>query len=422
MKRLFLLTAIVTLACSNEAPSTNDSDPQSPEAEVPNAPADPSLEGHQGPNASETESGCSGETFGRDCEPVVEECLADTESDPENCGACGNSCDGGSCVAGECRPPALYTAEGTGDHWLAMAGERLLLAEPERDRVLELFPAGGEASTLAASQPGAYWLGSDGERVVWTTSDDQGAAFRVQELRTGKQTLLATGIEQPEFAVFAEDVVVWQDWSSHSLLGVAVDEPERIITLANDVSAHAPAIDGGFVYYASEQDQGSIRRVELSSGFAGAEDASELVAGQLSQRIPGFGSFRTRDLQVSAGNVWFQQGVEGGAVWHIDANGEIESIGGQQVRARHLTLSKGWAFWVTYAGSDDAREGALWAAPAGSGVELGSVQASESQAPRIVADHVGWVQHLLVSDGSAYFSTSRVPNAFSVEKLKLDMQ
>lgn len=362
----------------------------------------------------------SGEIFGRDCEPAVEECLADTDSDPENCGACGSRCESGACVAGECQAPALYTAEGTGDHRLAMAGERLLLAEPERDRVLELSLANGDATTLAASQSGAYWLGSDGERVVWTTSDEQGAAFRVQELRTGKQTLLASGIEQPEFAVFAEDVVVWQDWSSHSLMGVAVDEPERIVTLVSDVSAHSPAIDGGFLYYASERDQGSIRRIELSSGLASEEDASELVVGQLSQRVPGFGNFRTRDLQVSAGSFWFQQGVEGGAVWRIDSNGEIVRIGGEQVRARQLTLSEGWAFWVTYSGSDDAREGTLWAAPAGSG--LGSTQAAQSQAPRVAADHVGWVQHLVVRNGSAYFSTSRVPGVFSVEKLQLDVQ
>ncbi|MEZ4371358.1 MAG: hypothetical protein R3B07_11065 [Polyangiaceae bacterium] len=384
MKRLFLLSALVTLACSGEAAVSN-LDPQDPEVEGPASPDAP--------------------------EP------SDPVADPRS-PVGGHVEESGSVFDGSDEPAyveqtALYTGLGDGDHWLVAAGDNLLFADTAGERLLEISRTSGKLSVVASEQPGVAWLSSDAGVGYWATQSDAGATLQFKDLRSGRAGSLAEGIQVPEGAVVGDGVVVWQDWASSGIVGVALDEPGRVVTLVADASAHAPAIADGFVYYASERDQGSIRRVALDADFQTQD--SELVRGQLGQKISKFGNHSARDLQVVDGDIWFTSGVEGGSVWHIADEGTLENVGGTNLRARSLTVANGQAFWVTYSGSSDQRDGSLWAAPLRGGVET----ASEAQSiePRLVAEHVGWVEHLVVAQGALFFTTSRVPGVFSVERI-----
>ncbi|MGE0324593.1 MAG: hypothetical protein AB7S68_19900, partial [Polyangiaceae bacterium] len=326
--------------------------------------------------------------------------------------------EGGSVFDGSHEPAyveqtALYTGLGDGDHWLVAAGENLLFADTTGDQLLQISVSSGKLSVVASEQPGVAWLSTDAGVGYWATETDAGATLQFKDLRSGRAGSLAEGIEVPEGAVVGDGAVVWYDWASHGIVGVAMDEPGRVVTLVADASAHAPAIADGFVYYASERDHGSIRRVALDADFKTQD--SELVLGQLGQQISKFGNHTTRDLQVVDGEIWFTSGVEGGSVWHIADEGTLENVGGENLQARGLTVTDDQVFWVTYSGSSEQRDGTLWAAPLrGASDEVGKAQSAQ---PRVVAEHVGWVEHLAVAQGALFFTTSRTQGLFSVERL-----
>ncbi len=421
MKRLFLLAALFTLACANEnAPSL--SDPGAPEGDDAVDTEAPSVDvGHQNPSATGTPEKCPGAALGATCEPAVPECTADITSDPDNCGACGNSCGGGSCVEGTCHPTVLYTGAGDGEHWLAVAGGRLLFADASEGEVLAVSRASGDVSVVAEQQSKPSWIGADGERAAWATNGATGGGLQLWDLRTGQTSVLAAGIDVPDSAVLGSGMVIWHDWTSGSIVGVVNDEPNRVVMLVNDGSAHAPALSDGYLYFASERDGGSIRRVDLQQDLeTGDQAADQLVIGALGQTVPKFGAFATRDLQVADdGGIWFVHGTAGGSVWRADASGSVERVG-EVSNAHDLTISGGLAYWVTDSGSEDARDGTLWATPLQRDIPAAESGELVSAQPRAVATQLGWVDHLAIVDGVAYFTTTRTAGLFSLEQWRLD--
>ncbi|MCA9639242.1 MAG: hypothetical protein KC492_01075, partial [Myxococcales bacterium] len=85
--------------------------------------------------------------------------------------------------------------------------------------------------------------------------------------------------------------------------------------------------------------------------------------------------------------------------------------------ARNLTVVDGQAYWATYGGSFEQRDGTLWTVPTHGRVETASEAASGE--PRVVLEQVGWVEHLAVANGTLFYSTSRIPDVFSVERLAI---
>ena len=121
-------------------------------------------------------------------------CLADTQTDPQNCGACGHDCLGGACQAGACQPAVLVTV-----------------------------PYPRAVTAFAIDETSVYWTGpgdgSDGGTLL--------ASGIVSKCPiagcTGLPTTLATGQAVPEGIWVIGPTLYWVDYNIGAIMQCSVD-------------------------------------------------------------------------------------------------------------------------------------------------------------------------------------------------------
>jgi hypothetical protein len=129
-------------------------------------------------------------------------CPADASSDPDNCGACGHSCQGGACVSGMCQPvllagdpdhsTGLFSLWGMtfvdgglfGTNWYASAG-LVYTIDPLTDAGLHFLVPSNPA--YAASP-----IASDGERIFYVVYQDVDVGLWVMNLDGSSRQRLAS--------------------------------------------------------------------------------------------------------------------------------------------------------------------------------------------------------------------------------------
>lgn len=101
-------------------------------------------------------------------------CNADVQSDPDHCGTCGHSCQGGTCDAGMCQPVTLASglaypyrvAVDESDVYFTVVGTYKAELEQSLNGMVASVPkAGGAVSDLSQASIAAYGLGVDATNV-----------------------------------------------------------------------------------------------------------------------------------------------------------------------------------------------------------------------------------------------------------------
>ncbi len=152
---------------------------------------------------------CSGSC--RDCNSD-QLCETDTNTDKNNCGACGHSCQGGDCQGGICQ--TLELASNLDMPWGIVADEAKVywVAEgsPNGGTVASVSVTGGSSSPLATGQSAPVYLVADAQYLYWTTFANGGAIWRINKDGTGENKLtLATGPQ----GLAADDTDIW--WTNN---------------------------------------------------------------------------------------------------------------------------------------------------------------------------------------------------------------
>ena len=261
-------------------------------------------------------------------------CVADTGSDPSNCGRCGHDCLGGNCSAGACQPVVLYT--GGTPVGIVVDGPTLIVT------IQGSLPESGYVFRCAASDCGST------------------------------KTVLASGFADPWFPAKEGASVYWVDFGGDdaattpgSVLGCPENGCPDAGPLLYPLEGGGPeggtnytglAVDSTYVYWASITNLiGSVYRcaptecastlAQLGSGFgipyAVAVDASyifwiDLDTSQVFRcALPSCGDnpeiFANVDLSSSSvplsglalydGNVYWTQGVADGSVFRCPTSG-----------------------------------------------------------------------------------------------------
>jgi hypothetical protein len=221
--------------------------------------------------------------------------------DPNNCGSCGNSCQGATCTAGFCagipivtqyandRPIALdannvyfTSVDNTGSSpWgissVPKAGGAAIVLAPydvadgialdatyvyftfSQNGIVARVPKDGSAgpTTIATGTvEGLSGIGVD-DTYVYYTDKLANAVYRVAKAGGSAPQALATGESEPTLLQVDANGVYFYDWQSVLLRRVALDGAGGALTLAN-VAAQQIAQSATDILYVSQTEVGSV--------------------------------------------------------------------------------------------------------------------------------------------------------------------
>ena len=235
---------------------------------------------------------------------TADACAADVSSDPNNCGTCGHSCLGGTCVLGDCQPMTLATTHGsvaiavdsTNIYWADNNGDAGAINKLSKTVTHSTTPTAVASGAVAQNVGG---VACDGTYVYWTNKTT-GQVNRA--LPTGKGlTTLATAQSTPDWIASNGTVVAWADEGTNQLMAVSVNSDGGLApTVLNPTGDQGTqpagiAIDNSNVYYVSTETGGSGVVQFASIREAGAPS------------LVGFGTYV--GIAVDSNNVYWTGGI-----------------------------------------------------------------------------------------------------------------
>lgn len=319
----------------------------------------------------------------------------DGSEDPENCGRCGHSCQGGACSKSTCQPLQLsalapsgciavdathvYFADGECPPYgpckgnvlrvpvgggfvstlatlpldvncqgMAVDAENVYLTNigsgDSTGTVLSVPIAGGVVHTLASAQAAPWAIAIDSTSVYWTNAaPDAGAVVKIAIDGGSPHTLASNNISPQAIAVDTSSVY-WTQWALYApVLKVPVDGG-AISTLANNQCDPAGiAVRGSNVYWA--------QNCGIHPGGAGYPILSVSIDGGSSTPLTKDQIFAFA-VAVDATHVYWSlyEGAFGAIVVAPLSGGAAQTLASNQGSAKFMALNSSAIFWTTAGG------------------------------------------------------------------------
>jgi sugar lactone lactonase YvrE len=292
-------------------------------------------------------------------------CEISTASNPAHCGACGHSCQGGSCLNGACQPVALVT--GQQNPWsIAVDGQFVYWDNRVASgAVLKVPLTGGGFLTLAAEQPEPEGLALDAQYVYW--ANFAGGTIMRLALAGGVPTVVASGQSGPAGITAWGGTVFWTNWNGNSVMRVVPgNAPSPLAT--GQSSPHRIATDGSSVWWTNWAGN-TVRRVDalggtavtvassgqplgvtLDSGWVYWTDASSILRAPIEGgpvTTLATGQDHPSGIVVDADNVYFTCHAPGGSVRRVlKTGGPVITLAAAQNLPVYLATDATSLYWT----------------------------------------------------------------------------
>lgn len=184
---------------------------------------DPGDAGNSGEAAPPSDAGSPGSD-------VVEPC-SDTQSDPNNCGHCGHSCQGGACVSASCQPVLLYPPADAG--------------------------SGVQPWDFAQDTTSLYWV------------DLTNHAINQTDKTSGQTTSVLSNTATPRPTAIAVDsvAVYWSDAVGILRCGKSGCSDNPALVTASGGAAQSVAVDDTYLYWSDgTQQMASVHKLGTNEG------------------------------------------------------------------------------------------------------------------------------------------------------------
>jgi hypothetical protein len=287
-------------------------------------PADVSVDGP-------VEAGCGRSDAGNQLVACGASCVDIENVDPANCGACGHSCQGGTCAAGRCQPLVLATGQSsllslavdtTNVYW--SGGRNIVAADGAMPPAGVLKCAIGGCGQHPLALPGAIWaqaeVASDGTDVYYNTLDFEGLLeCSISGCAGGTQ--IQSDMEEVGLAVdpLRRNVYWIAQISNEGVYRYTVGGAVAVsVTPDSQTRATTPlAADANYVYFVEVETSGAseIEQCAVNSAFRSCVTLA-VVAADAST------SASISSLVVNASTVyWSQASSTGGSIWSCAIGG-----------------------------------------------------------------------------------------------------
>jgi hypothetical protein len=299
---------------------------------------------------------------------------ADLSSDPESCGACAHSCQGGACQAGTCLPVMLASGEATPIR-LATNGGWLYWTDYGSGEVKRVPVAGGDVETLASGQTNLSGLCADDTHVYWIVSQGAASGIWSATLDGGAPAQLVSGAPSNTL-VNVGDSLYWGDRSAKTMMSLKLDGGPgtswALGEVATDIASDGTQLFWGG-YFNALSSQGGLFRSSFDGGSVdGRRDGLD---GGIEQLAPAHIVAR---MALGPGQLGWLDGVfyqspqshyDDASVWIMPLDGgaprQVASLAGQN----YLTSTGGQGFTGGLASDDrylywtDMTAGVVFRAP-----------------------------------------------------------
>jgi hypothetical protein len=327
-------------------------------------------------------------------------CTPDASSDPNNCGACGHSCQGGACTAGVCGPVTLAVTHGS--LGIALDSVYVYWADSTAGAINKVGKALTHSGTPSAvvsgtAAQGVQGIATDTTYIYWTNK----AAGQVHRaLPTGAAlTTLATGQQNPDWIASNGSIVAWTNQTGNQVMALAFNSDGGVaptqLNLVNEngTTPAGIAIDSVAVYYATKNVGGGLAEFVPLDGGAVAELGTGTYIG----------------IAQDTNNVYWTGGAGNPIVYQISKSGalgsEISIASGSLICPLAIASDGTNVYFLDQgtsgcAGSGSAT-GALYRVPVGNGGTLPAPLVSGLNDP----------QGLALDGATVYWVTGGTPGA-----------
>ncbi len=175
-------------------------------------------------------------------------CTADPGGDPENCGRCGHSCQGGACSRGVCQPVLLTTGPAP-TRGLAVDAVNVYWATTTS--VMSVLKGGGTAVSLVAHAGSNPWgVAVDATNLYWVnnTTDGSGGVFKYV-LAGGAITTLAPGLDAANYIALDSSNVYVSVNGTSEIESVPIAGGHVSVLYTGQTGSNFIAVDGTNIYW-----------------------------------------------------------------------------------------------------------------------------------------------------------------------------
>ena len=268
-------------------------------------------------------------------------------SDPLNCGACGDNCQGGGCAINKCQP--LSFAPGFTGGPLAIGGDSIFAVDyGSGGRLLRITKADGTISPIASGN--IFSVAVFGSSVYWTTSTFGANDGRVTRAALDGSSPLEIATGQATASAIAVDAtgVYWvtgNGATDGAVMRLATTDPAPFPFATAQSRPNSLALDGNNVYWLTvgaigDGSDGAVLSKAKNGGSIVPSASMQHNATGTGYSMTTFGGqvyWAPRGLGNTDGAVRSALGTGGGALTEFAVN---------QVRPQGIAVDGSFVYWV----------------------------------------------------------------------------
>ncbi len=312
-------------------------------------------------------------------------CNIDQSTDPNNCGGCGISCTGGSCMGGICsllppnvKPPAvgdfaclnidktsvywatgLQAANGGAIYKVPLSGGNPQLVAGNQQNphglasnnknlfwttlsgtIMKSDLNGMGLAPIVSNQQNPIWLALDAANVYWSNSLD-GSVWKAAQDGSNATKLASLGQNRAGRLTADGPNVYFTDGQGGNVYSIPIAGGQPLAIASMQASPRDVAVSGNFLYFtnagANMQSNGSVMKLQLGG-------TSMPIALAMNLGNP-------NGIAADGTNVWWSQSEMAGTIKRTTANGgSVATLAQNQLYPNCIAIDVKSVYWINEGG------------------------------------------------------------------------